>query len=177
MRLSNATGHAVSHVGPKDRTAPVRRLLASQVTKILLLPGSSWLIVVRQSQPTTSALMASKVYWWFMVQGGNVVLHSFFVSSVRRVVCSANWGRNAVMYLTIPRNCRTCFADLGIGQFKICSTLLESASIPFADMWWPRKSISVAKSFDFLSEQYNWAFLSASKTSATFVLCSARVDD
>ena len=100
-----ATGRAVSHVFPNERIAPVRRLLASQVTKILLSPGVLWLIVVRQSRLTTSHLIASKAYWWTLVQGGNSLLHSFFVSGVKIVVCSAKAGRNTAMYLTSPKNC------------------------------------------------------------------------
>ena len=148
-------------------------MLVSHVTKILLTPGLSWSIVVRQSQLTTRRLILSNAYWWIAVHAGKVVLHSLWVRGVRIEVCSARLGRNTEMYLTNPKNCHMCFAHLGASQFRILLTFVLSASIPHTEMWCPRKSISVVNNEDFFCEQYSSAFCSTSRISETLVLCSA----
>lgn len=120
----------------------------------------------------TSRLIALNVYWWMLVQGGKLLLPSFLVSGIKIEVCSTKAGRKVVMYQTSPRNCQTCFTDLGAGQLRIWDTFVMSTSMPCSEMSCPRKSISVAKSVDFLGEQYSSAALSASRTTATFLQCS-----
>ena len=81
------------------------------------------------------------------------MLHSLHVRGVRSAVCSVRVGRKLLIYLTRPRNHLTCFVVVGAGQLRISLTLELSASIPHDERWWPKKSISVAKRVDFLSEQ------------------------
>lgn len=81
---------------------------------------------------------------------------------VRIEVCSARVGRKVEIYLTNPKNWRTCFADFGAGQFRIHLTFELSTSIPLVEMWCPRKLISVVNNEDFFCEQYSSAFLRAS---------------
>src|SRR6202040_4058072 len=110
---------------PKLKTAPVCQSLASQVTKILLSPGFSWSITIRQSALMTRALMASKAYWSLAVQGGKFRWASFMVNRVKMVVWSASFGRKAATYLTSPKKEQTLLAFRGTCQFRIFSTLEE----------------------------------------------------
>jgi hypothetical protein len=81
------------------------------------------------------------------------------------------------MYWTSPKNCRTCLANLGAGQLRIHKTFVWSASIPYAEMWCPKKSISVVNNMDFFNEQSSCAFHNTSRTRAMFCLCSSSVLD
>ena len=83
MVESNATGLAVSQVGPKESTAPVQRSLASVVTKILFLSSVSWLITVRHSRDTTISFILSKAFWYVSFHGGKFFIHSFVVKRER----------------------------------------------------------------------------------------------
>ena len=69
------------------------------------------------------------------------------------VVCSASDGRKALMYLTSPKNCLTCFTVVGASQFSMWNTLDKSASIPQAEMWCLKKLILVENSIDLFDEQ------------------------
>src|ERR1700733_6537538 len=77
-QLLKATGLELSQVSPKDSTAPVHLLLASQVTKFLFFQGSWWLMVFKQSQLRTNLLIASNTHWCSNFHRGNIALHSFF---------------------------------------------------------------------------------------------------
>ena len=128
----------------------------------------SWVFMVDggKAVPTHNrCFMLLNAYWCTDVHCGKFVLHSFRVSRVRIAVCSANVSRNTEMYLTRPRNWRTCVAFFGAGQFRMHLTFELSASMPCVEMWWLRKSISVVNKVDFFSEQYSSAFHRASRIS------------
>ena len=103
----NATGQAVSQVFPKLRQVPVLHWLALQVTQILLSPGSSWLIVVRQSALVTSCWIPRNAALCRLVHIGNKASHALVVSGVRTLVNSANFGRKTLIYHTNLRNTQT----------------------------------------------------------------------
>src|ERR1700678_815890 len=90
---SKETGRAVSQVGPKERTAPVARSLASVVRKILLESNLLWSITVRHSRKTTIDLILSKASWCSCVQVGKFLSHSFIVSLFKTLLCTAKLGK------------------------------------------------------------------------------------
>jgi hypothetical protein len=132
---------------------------------------------MRQSLPTTSHLIASKAFWCSVFQPGHSFSLIFVVNGVRILVWSTRCGRNWSRYLTSPRKDLTLLVQFGTGQSKICCAFEASASIPDAEIWWPRKLISVQNKDVFLGEQNKLAFHSASSTSWTFLACSVTVCD
>jgi hypothetical protein len=78
---------------------------------------------------------------------------SLVVSGIRAAKNSASFGKKTEMYLTRPRNACMSEANFRTGQFKILSTFDEFTLMPQLEMWWPRKSTSMQKKFQFLSIQ------------------------
>jgi hypothetical protein len=108
-------------------------------------------MTVRHSWLTMAALIALKAASCFGVQSRKACSISFEVSGVRIDVCSASFGRYTAIYRMSPRKDQTSDAIFGVGQDKILSMHDDVALIPRCDMWWPRKSTSVRKNFDFLA--------------------------
>ena len=173
----NATGWAISQVSPKLRQVPVLHWLVSQVTHILLSPGASWLIVVRQSTLVTSCHIPRNTASCQHVHVGNKASHALVVSGIRTLVNSANFGRKMLIYCTNPRNTHTSFVDHGDFQLRIFSTFPASASIPQANMLCPRKLTSVRNNDIFFGEHSSLVCLKASIIILIFVLCSLIVLD
>jgi hypothetical protein len=99
----------------------------------------------------TAALIALKAASCFVVQSRKAHSISFEVSGVRIDVCSASFSRYTAIYHMSPRKDQTSDAIFGVGQDKILSMHDDMASIPRCNIWWPRKSTSVQKNFDFLA--------------------------
>ena len=107
-----------------------------------------------------------------LVHVGNKASHALVVSGVRTLVNSANCRRKTLIYRTNPRNAHTSFADHGNFQLRIFSTFPALASIPWADMWCPRKLTSIRNNNVFFGEHSSLAHLKASIIILIFILCS-----
>ena len=81
------------------------------------------------------------------------------------------------MYRTRPRKARTSVELVGTGQSKIFWIFDVFGSIPQAEMWWPRKSISVKKNAHFFGLQNNLAAIGAFMTISMCFTCSRTVLD
>ena len=141
--------------------------------KNLFFPGLVWSMTVRQSALTTRALMDSNAHWWSAVQEKCVLL----VSGVNMYVWSASLGRNDAMYQTWPKKAHTLVELVGTGQSKNFWIFDMFNLIPWAEMWCPRKSISIRKKSHFLGLQNNHTAISAFMTITMCFICSATVLD
>src|SRR5271168_996116 len=132
---SKETGRAVSQVGPKGRTAPVARSLASVVRKFLLESNLLWSITVRHSRETTIDLILSKASWCSCVQVGKFLSHSFVVSLFKTLLCTAKLGKRRlgngrlqgrlehllrILELASPRFCQPFYHLLQCRPEKFC---------------------------------------------------------
>src|SRR5690606_20069622 len=123
--------------------------LASVVTKILLSPGFSWSMVVRQSEERTSFLISSKAREWSRVHPGQDFSLCLLVKGLRIDVHLARSGK-LPRYRTRPRNLRTSDADFGTGQLATRSTLDPSGRMPSFETTCPRNPTDSQKNLDFL---------------------------
>ena len=77
----------------------------------------------------------------------------------------------------MPRKAHTSVELAGTGQSKIFWIFEVFSSIPQAEMWCPRKSISIKKKSHFFRVQNNFAVVSAFMIIPMCLMCSATVLD
>src|SRR5882762_6659533 len=121
--------------------------------------------------------MDSKASWCSAVQFGKCFWASFVVKGVNTVVWSASFGKKVATYLTSPRKDWTSVEHLGTGQFRILSTFEELSSMPHAEIWCLKKSISKRKNAHFAGFRCNLALAKAFITISMCLVCSATVLD
>ena len=131
-----------------------------------------WSVTIRYSLLTTKALIALKAFWWLLSQGRNVWWASLVVHGIKTQVWSTNLGRYTEMYHMSPRKAWTSVADLGTSHFNVLSAFLEFASMPFCEIWCPRKYTSNLNNMHFLSLQYSFLACSTIMTRHMCFKCS-----
>jgi hypothetical protein len=99
-------------------------------------------------------------------------LASLDVNGVKRMVHSASPGKKTEIYLTKPKKARMSVALFGVGQSLMRSIFNEFTSIPRAEMWCPRKSISCEKNSHLDALQNSLALQRDWITLLTCCMCS-----
>ena len=135
---SKATGCAVSHVAPKLSVVPVLQLLASQVRKILLLPGLTWSVTVKHLALHTRVLIDSNAKLCLSVQVGNCLCVVVKGSQYNGEICQF-WQKNGNVS-DKARKASNISGRLRYRPLHYFSHLEVCGSIPQAEIWCLRKS-------------------------------------